>query len=138
MEVNELCRDLEEYFEKTQGTGVLATSDDKGNVDVAILARPHVYENDKLAFIMADRLSHQNLQSNPQAAYLFMEQGDHYAGKRFFLTKIREEKDNEKIYHLMRKRNKKSADEYRDAAKYLVYFRIDRVLPLVGADRECL
>jgi hypothetical protein len=37
----------------------------------------------------------------------------------------------------MRKRDKKSIDEYRDVAKFLVYFRIDKVLPLVGADRQC-
>jgi len=67
---------LSEYFEKTRGTGVLATSDSSGQVDVAIYARPHFVSEQEIAFIMADRLSHRNLQSNPHAAYLFVERGD--------------------------------------------------------------
>jgi len=137
MEVNELCHDLGEYFEKTQGIGVLATSDDKGNVDVAIYARPHVFEGDKVAFIMADRLSHKNLQSNPHAAYLFLEEGGHYFGRRLFLTVVNEEKNSDKIYELMRRKDRKSAEAYKEVDKFLVYFRVDKVLPLVGDDIQC-
>jgi hypothetical protein len=137
MKINELCNELGEYFEKTKGNGVLATSDDKGNVDVAIYARPHVFEGDKVAFIMADRLSHKNLQSNPQAAYLFAEEGGHYTGRRLYLTMVNEEKDSKKIYELMRRKDKKSAEAYKEVDKFLVYFRIDRVLPLVGDDIQC-
>jgi hypothetical protein len=32
-----------DYFENTEGTCVLATSDNNGNVDVAIYARPHPF-----------------------------------------------------------------------------------------------
>lgn len=136
MKVNELCKDLEGYFETAKGIGVLSTSDDRGNVDAAIYARPYAFEEDTLAFIMADRLSHSNLQSNPHAAYLFVEQGGHYTGKRLFLTKVKEESDGAKIYDLMRRKDKKSAQEYKDVARFLVYFKIDKVLPLVGDDRQ--
>jgi hypothetical protein len=37
---------------------------------------------------MADRLTHQNLQSNDRAAYLFMEEGQGYKDKRLFLKKL--------------------------------------------------
>jgi len=60
---------LSEYFEKTKGTGVLATADTTGEVDAAIYARPHFVDEQTIAFIMADRLSHRNLQSNPHATY---------------------------------------------------------------------
>ncbi len=66
--------DLAEYFENQKGTGVLATADDQGRVDVAVYARPHVIDRETIAFIMPDRLTHHNLQSNDHAAYLFMEQ----------------------------------------------------------------
>jgi hypothetical protein len=33
---------LIDYFEKTQGTGVLATADAQGKVDLALYARPLV------------------------------------------------------------------------------------------------
>ena len=83
--------ELSEYFEKTNGHGVLATADSSGNVDVAIYARPHFMDDDTIAFIMANRLTHANLQSNPHAAYLFIESGTGYRGKRLFLIKIQEQ-----------------------------------------------
>ena len=94
---------LHEYFEGTQGMGVLATADAEGRSDVALYARPHVMEDGTVAFIMADRLSHANLQSNPYAAYLFMEAGGGYRGKRLHLRKVREETDPETIRSLRRR-----------------------------------
>ena len=64
--------ELEDYFKKTKGTGVLATSDKYGKVNAAVYARPHFLEDGALAFIMRDRLTHHNLESNPNAAYLFV------------------------------------------------------------------
>lgn len=121
---------LGDYFEKTKGTGVLATADSEGRVDAAIYSRPHVMNDETVAFIMADRLTHHNLASNDHAAYLFKEDGGNYTGKRLFLTKVKEEKNAELIGKL-RRRN------YPDAEKedrYLVYFRIDKVLPLTGSE----
>lgn len=64
---------LSEYFEKTKGRGVIATADSKGKMGTAVYGRPHFINEKIIAFIMADRLMHKNLQSNPYAAYLFME-----------------------------------------------------------------
>jgi hypothetical protein len=58
---------LSEYFEKKIGTSVLATADDKGIVNVAIYSHPHFMDEETIAFIMADRLTHNNLQYNPHA-----------------------------------------------------------------------
>lgn len=52
---------LSEYFEKPEGLGVLATADASGKVDVAVYARPHFMDDNTIAFIMADRLTHTNL-----------------------------------------------------------------------------
>ncbi|MBC8875369.1 MAG: hypothetical protein H8E44_38585 [Planctomycetes bacterium] len=57
---------LREYFENTKGVGVLATADSNGKVNAAIYARPHFLDPDDdetLTFIMAERLSHANVQS---------------------------------------------------------------------------
>ncbi len=86
---------LSEYFEKAKGKGVIATADANGKVGMAIYARPHFVNEKTVAFIMADRLMHKNLQSNPNAAYLFMEDGHRYVGKRLYLTKIKEEQDSD-------------------------------------------
>jgi hypothetical protein len=120
--------DMKDYFEKTSGLGVLATADSEGKVDVAIYSRPHVMDEETVAFIMPDRLSHHNLQSNPHAAYLFKEEGPKYVGKRLFLTKIKEEKDTE----LLRSLRRKSYEDDKEG-RYLVYFKVNKVLPLVGA-----
>ena len=120
---------LREYFESVKGRGVLATADEDGKVDAAIYATPHFIDDETIAFIMRDRLTHSNLQSNPHAAYLFMETGEKFAGKRLFLTKTREEQDSELLYSL---RRKKYSDE-KNEPKFLVFFQIDEVLPLIGS-----
>ncbi len=126
--------DLKSYFESTRGLGVLATADGDGNVDAAVYARPHLMEDGTLALIMRDRLSHHNLRSNPKAAYLFKEEGPGYKGKRFFLTRVGEEQDTEKIDQL-RRRLYAEDEEGQKEAEFLVYFRIDKQLPLIGPGR---
>ncbi len=121
--------DLKEYFENTEGSGILATADGNGQVDAAIYARPYFMEDGTIALIMRDRLTHHNLQSNSHACYMFIEKGPGYKGKRFFLTKVREEQDSELLQSLQRRQY---IDE-KDESKFLVFFKIDRELPLVGA-----
>lgn len=121
---------LHEYFENTEGTGVLGTADADGHVDLALYGRPHVLDENTVALIMSDRSSHANISANPNAAYLFVEKGPGYKGKRLVLTKIAEETDPEKI-EAMRRENRKSHD-YGDALKFLVTFRVERVRPLTG------
>jgi hypothetical protein len=121
--------ELKEYFENTEGRGILATADGDGKVDAAIYARPHFMDDATIALIMRDRLSHHNLQSNAHACYMFIEKGPGYKGKRFFLTKVREEQDSELLLSLRRRQYINEKDE----AKFLVFFKIDKELPLVGA-----
>jgi hypothetical protein len=123
---------LSQYFEKTKGRGVIATSDSKGKVGTAVYGRPHFINEKTIAFIMADRLMHKNLQSNPHAAYLFMESGERYVGKRLYLTKIKEVKDRALIDKIRRKESCPVYTVYKDTIKYLVYFRINKMLPLIG------
>jgi len=122
-------KNLQEYFEKTKGTGVLATADSKGKVDAAIYSHPHFLEEGTLAFIMRDRLTHHNLQSNPSATFLFIEEGPGYKGKRLFLRKVREENNPDLIRKIKRR---KYTDENQEPM-YLVYFTIDQELPLIGS-----
>ena len=122
---------LKEYFENTKGLGVMATADGDGKVDAAVYSRPHVMEDGSLALIMRDRLTHHNLQSNPYATYLFKEDGPGYKGKRLFVTKVREEQDTELLNSL---RRRQYLDE-KDEAKFLVFFEIDKELPLIGAGK---
>ncbi len=123
---------LSEYFEKTKGRGIIATADSKGKVGMAVYGRPHFINEKTIALIMADRLMHKNLQSSPYAAYLFMEAKERYVGKRLYLKKIKEEKDKSLIDKIRRRESGPAYTVYKDQIKHLVYFRIDKVLPLIG------
>ena len=120
--------ELKGYFENTEGNGILSTADGNGQVDAAIYSRPHFMDDGTIAWIMRDRLTHHNLQSNPHACYMFIEKGPGYKGKRLFLTKVREEQDSELLQSL---RRRQYIDE-KDEAKFLVFFNITKELPLVG------
>lgn len=122
---------LDEYFGKTRGMGVLSTADASGRVNAAIYGRPHFMDDGTIAFIMADRLTHANLQSNPSAVFLFKEEGS-YKGKRLYLTKAREEKDSPLISEIRRHRSKDPEGQNNTESKFLVYFRVDEVLPLTS------
>ena len=123
--------DLHAYFEVQRGTGVLASADADGKVDAALYSRPHFMDDNTIAFIMRDRLTHANLQSNPHATYLFIENRPGYRGKRLFLTKDREEKGGDTLRRLHR-RSVRPRDPESEEDMFLVYFRIDKELPLLG------
>lgn len=125
---------LENYFRDVKGIGVLATSDDKGNVDLALYARPHILDSDTIGFIMPDRLTHHNLQLNPHAAYLFLEDGPGYKGIRMFLKKIREEKNSDLLYSIHR-RKYAMEPEGKETPRFLVIFNLEKILPLLGKDK---
>jgi hypothetical protein len=122
---------LKTYFENTKGTGVLATANREGKVGAAIYSRPHFFEDGTLAFIMRDRLTHDNLQSNFSATYLFIEAGPGYQGKRLFLKKTGEEENSELLQKLSRR---KSATEIKEP-RFLVFFELVEELPLVGTGK---
>ena len=124
--------ELKEYFENIKGHGVLATADDRGVVNLAVFARPHVMDDGTVAFIMPHRLTHNNLDSNPHAAYLFLEDGPGWKGKRLYLTKIREEQDTELLYSL-RRRTYPEEKEKAEGSRFLVFFQVNKVLPVIGA-----
>ena len=78
---------------------------------------------------MANRLTHDNVGHNPSAAYLFIEHGEGFAGKRLSLVVGGEECDPEKIKAMRRRYNIPIDDE---ECKYLVHFHIEGVRPLLG------
>jgi hypothetical protein len=126
---------LGEYFENVEGIGILSTADAEGNVDSAIYARPHVLDENTVAFIMGDHLSHDNIESNPHAAYLFLEQGQGegpggHNGLRLYLTRTGEETDPRKIDAVRRKDRKE--EQYAGTKKFLVHFKVDQARRLVG------
>jgi hypothetical protein len=123
--------ELKQYFSKTQGTGVLATAAASGEVTTAIYAKPHSTADDSIAFLMRERLSYANLQTNGHASYLFLEQGDGHKGIRLYLEKI-DESDDAELIAAMTRRHLSPEEDRAKGPKHLVRFRVTKVLPLVG------
>jgi hypothetical protein len=124
--------DLSNYFYSTKGYGVLATADSEGKVNAAVYARPHFFDDNTIAFIMRERLTHANLQTNPHATYLFIQSGPGYAGKRLYLTKLREETNDELIASICRRCDYSMFTD--QLTRHVVFFTIDKVRPLIGSD----
>jgi hypothetical protein len=122
---------LSDYFDNAEGYGVLATSDDSGKVNAAVYARPHFFDENTIAFIMRERLTHENLKSNPHATYLFIQSGQGYSGKRLYLTKLREESNDELIASICRRCDYSMFTD--KLTRHVVFFTIDKVLPLIGS-----
>ncbi len=123
--------DLKKYFTETEGVGVLSTADTNGRVNGAIYARPHLLDDGCISFIMRDRLTRSNLQGNPHAHYLFMEKGKSYSGIRLYLEKEKEVEDQELIARLSR-RSECTRPQQQDPALFLVSFRINKTIGLLG------
>jgi hypothetical protein len=122
--------ELNEYFESTKGRGVLATADKNGKVNLALYARPYFIDERTVTFIMTERLTHANLKSNPWASYLFTEEEWKYQGKRLYLKKVKEEEDPDLVDQICRKCD---YSNYETGNRYVVYFNIEKVLPLIGS-----
>ncbi len=125
---------IQEYLQSVTGKGILSTADSSGKVNAAIYAKPQVMENGQLAFIMRERLTYHNLQANPFANYLFIEDGDGYKGVRLFLEKVGEDTNPELIAQ-MTKRNLPPEVDQAKGKKYLLFFSLEKILPLIG-DKE--
>lgn len=81
---------------------------------------------------MTEKLTHTNLQDNPKAVYLFIEAGEGYDGKRLYLSKLKEIQDDDLIREICRRCNYSMYKN--NLSRYIVFFTIDRELPLIGSD----
>lgn len=120
---------LSEYFENVKGTGILATGDSDGNIDAALYGKPFFVDERTIAFDMMHRVSYANLQTNPNACYMFIEKAEGFIGKRLNLVKEGEETDAGKIRLLKKKYN--LMDIKGEEQRHIVYFRIKEIRPLV-------
>ncbi len=127
----EVHMDIKKYFATHEGTGVMATSDRSGNVNMAVYARPHVFDDLTVGFIMRNRLTRKNLLENDHAGYLFRERGESHSGVRMKLRLLSESTDHE----LLATSRKPGYDKGREAdgeARFLATFAIEKCYALIG------
>ena len=122
--------DIQLYFEKNKGVGILSTADINGEVNSAVYSKPHFLGNGYLSFIAHDKLTRNNLLSNPSAHYLFFEKGEGFKGVRVYMEKVEEIQDDSLIESLSRRTKKKT--DTSTSPRFLISFRVKKVLTLVG------
>lgn len=126
---------LNDYFKEKSGFGVISTSNNAGEVNSAVYAKPHVIDSTTIAFIMRDRLTRKNVLENPQANYMFIEHNHGFHGVRLNLTMLEESQDQERIQALSRRPGGSDND---DAERFLITFKVNKALTLVGGDEVIL
>ena len=88
-------------------------------------------DDETLVLVMADKLSRANLQTNPKAAYMFIQKAKGYKGKRLYLQKVREENDPDTVQSIRRRRRYDEEGEAVSGSS-AVYFKVIKTRPLVG------
>lgn len=121
--------ELKTYFENRNGLAVLSTCDSAGNVNAAVYGKPHFIDNDVFALIMNDRVSHANLETNPRAAYLFVEETSKSNGIRIYLKKTGETDDPAEIERHRKHHGKDDASAGKKL--FLVKFEVERTREII-------
>jgi hypothetical protein len=122
-----------EYFSNANGKGFLATSNAKGEVNIAVYSRPIVQENGQFVFGMTDRLTHANVQENGKAVYAFIEEKG-FGGKRFYLNLTKDDNTGPLLEQIRRMTDQCLHPGAGKAVKYVVTFKVNKELPLICAE----
>lgn len=125
--------DFKDYFENTDGLGVLSTVSSDGIVNSALYSKPHIMSDDTVAFIMRPRTSLANVQQNPHAVFMYIEKGPGYQGRRIYLEKTGQDTNQEYIDQLRRSPHGHGGSSEEQST--LVSFKVTRIRSLVG-DKE--
>ena len=88
-------------------------------------------DDETVVLVMSEKLSHANLQTNPKAAYMFIEKAKGYQGRRLSLQKLREEDDPELVQSI-RRRKRYGEEGEAVSGSSAVYFKVEKIRPLVG------
>jgi hypothetical protein len=124
---------ISDYFANVRGHGILATANDKGEVNAAVYSKPYFIDENTAVFIMAERLTYENIKINPSAIYLFIESTEEWTGKRLYLKKLKEEQDEQMLSKICQLCD---YSHYDVGNRYVAYFNIEKVLPLLGSNPE--
>lgn len=124
---------LEKYFSEITGLGVIATANNKGEVNTAVYAKPHLLNDHTIALIMRDRLTRKNLQSNPLANYMFIEDQQGFHGVRLSL-RMQDESTDSELIALLSRRESSASPVSEEETRYLVTFKVEKALTLVGGN----
>ena len=111
------------------GRGVIATAGG-GEVNTAVYAKPHIVDDETVAWGMTDGRTFDNLRENPHASYLYMAPARGFSGWRLTLE-LKEIKDSGELLDEIRKNAAQLTGPFTGATvKHVGYFRVVEVRSL--------
>jgi hypothetical protein len=113
------------------GKGVIATAGAGGVVNTAIYARPHIIDDETLAWGMTDGRSYANLKENPHASYLYLAPVNSFSGWRLTLELKKIEESGELLETIRKSTKEIVGPEAGVMVKHVGYFRVTEVRPLI-------
>lgn len=120
---------LSELF-TTGGTGVIASSNAQGEVNLAIYSIPHIIDEETVAWGMTNGRTFNNIWENPRAAYLYRNPGQGYSGSRLTLE-LKQIEDSGKMLDMIRSHTRVIVGEQAAPhVSHVAYFRVVEIRPL--------
>lgn len=122
---------LMDYFNKQPRTGVLSTASKDGKVDSALFGSPNMIDEKTVVIATGKNRTFSNLQENPYAIYMIMEQDTDWKGIRVYL-KLKDSATSGEMLDTIKSQIAKMAGEEAAQMMYAtVTFEITELRPLV-------
>ena len=113
------------------GKGVIATAGSNCVVNTAVYARPHIIDEETLAWGMTDSRSYANLKENPHASYLYMAPVSGFSGWRLTLELMKIEDSGALLEAIRKSTEEIVSPEAAAMVKHVGYFKVTEVRPLI-------
>jgi hypothetical protein len=124
-----------EMFNRESRIGALATSNQKGDVNVAVFGSPRMISEDTVIMAIGDNRSLQYLQENPKASFIVVEPGEtpaEWKGARIYIEVESFERYGEVLDSFRSNIRKIAGDKSADAIIAAIRFKINDVRPLIA------
>ena len=113
------------------GKGVIATASADCVVNTALYARPHIIDEETLAWGMTDSRSYANLRENPHASYLYMAPVSGYSGWRLSLKLMKIEDSGELLETIKKSTELIVGPDAANMVKHVGFFEVTEIRPLI-------
>ena len=125
---------LMEYFNKQPRLGVISTSSKDGKVDCAVYGSPQMIDEKTVIVALARGRTFENLQENPHAVYMIMEQGEgilDWKGIRVYLKMLEFATSGPKLETYKSQMAKVVGEQAAGMIAVLATFEVTEVRPLI-------
>ena len=128
-------KELMELFNRYPRIGTLSTTNNEGDVNVAIFGSPRMIDENTVVMGIGENRTFRNLERNPKAVFIVMEPGEtalDWKGARVYLEATDMETEGEFYEHMKHDIAKAWGQEAADMVHAAIRFKITEVRSLVN------